>query len=369
MDTWAFHLDDVRRSDSLTKDEKKDILDGLTKLSQIFDDDWLQRIRQERHPLLGYLLNKAPWSQLYLADFGRKLATLKGLAKFEELRERLRDSKRYIGAEAEVEIAAKLMVGGINDIELYPKVQVGGRTKEPDIRAVVDGEVVYFEVSSLGESEDAVKAQETQLELVPPLFDPEIICFCQIHKILSKPRREEFRAKIQEAFVEVKRTKGHCYIGEPGVLDYLAIHRNKQEDCNVLVEHFRMKMEISGPPFERDDAKRLNLKVKKESRQLPEDSPGVIVVLGSLLYFGSIESFYEDLIYQIEETIYDQDKLIAGVIISKTGDFGQTSEVHKKPHYILHRKSRNLVDESVTVIRNRYSKFIINEKIINVFVS
>jgi len=62
----------------------------------------------------------------------------------------------------------------------------------------------------------------------------------------------------------------------------------------------------------------------------------------------------------------------AGVLISKVGDFGE-SEVYKSPHYTLVRKSSNgLVQETVMVIRNRYSefsKFDSIEKVLTAFTS
>lgn len=175
-------------SDRLSEDEKNVVLDGLTKLSRVFDGDWLRQARRQHHPLLGYLLNKAPWSQLWLAEFRKKVEACKGLPKFVRLEKRLRNDKEYAGAEGEVEIVAKLIAAGIIDIELHPTVTVEGKPKEPDLRATVDGEGIYFEITALGESEDSVKARETHQELAFPLFDPEIVRFYRIHKILSNRR-------------------------------------------------------------------------------------------------------------------------------------------------------------------------------------
>lgn len=69
------------------------------------------------------------------------------------------------------------------------------------------------------------------------------------------------------------------------------------------------------------------------------------------------KAFYDTLVYDVEDTIYDHHNLVAGAVISKVGDFGE-SEIYKEPHYTLVRKSSNgLVQETVIVIRNRYSEF------------
>jgi hypothetical protein len=376
MDTWEFYLDYVRQSDNLSEDEMKEVLDGVTKLRQVFNDNWLRQARQEHHPLVSYVLSKAPWSQqsqLWLADFGRKLDALKRLPKFKRLQKRLRSSREYLGAEAEAEIAAKITAAGITDIELYPNVMVKDKQKEPDLRAIVDGEDIYFEVATLGEPGECIVASQTYQELTSPFDSPEtrreLLFFCQIHKIPQKLRVQELKTKIQIAIAEVKETRKYAYIGEPGVLDCLVIPRSKQEECDALIKSFGMKREISGPPVEVDDVGRIKSRLGEKSDQLPQDRPGVIIVFGSLIYFSSPEHFYEDLVNQVEETIRDQDNLVLGVIIDKTGRLGQVSKVDEKPNYIVVTKSRNLLQETVIIIRNRYSKFAVNEKILSAFAS
>jgi len=373
LGNWESHFARMQESDSLSKSEKEEVLSGLKKLREVFDDAWLWENAGMGfiHPLMSYLVNYAPRSQLWLAEFGRKLDALKGLGRFEILVKRLKNSKEYLGAEAEAETAAKLIAAGITDIELYPKVVIGGRQKEPDLRITVDGIDIYFEVATLEEGKDSVKAGQSFNELVFP-FDPEIIRFCQLPKTLAKPRTDEFKGRIQSAIAEVKETKGYRYIGEPGVLDYLVIHPSRREECSKLAKRFGMKQEVVGPPVQRDDVRRLNRTLQVKSNQLPPEKPGMIVVFGDLIYFESSEAFYDNLVYAIEDTIYDQNNLVAGVVVSKVGDFGE-SEVYRKAHYTLVLKSSNgLVQETVIVIRNRYSafsKFDSIEKVLAAFTS
>jgi len=355
---WQAHFDRIQASDSLSKSEKEEVLSGLTMLREVFDDAWLWDNAGMGfiHPMLSSLVNYAPRSQLSLADFGRKLGALKDVSRFDILARRLKNSIEYLGAKAEVETVAKLIAASITDIELYPKIKIGDRQRQPDLRIIVDGTDMYLEVATLGEPEDSIKAGQSFNELVMP-FDPEIIRFCQLHKALAKPRIEEFKAKIQSAISEVKQTKQYCYVGEPGVLDFLVIHPSKREECDALAQRFRMKQEVTGPPVQRDDVRRLNRTLQVKSQQLPPDKPGVIIVFADLIHFESPKDFYENLVYDVEDTIYDHGNLVAGVVISKVGDFGE-SEVYEKPQYTLVRKSSNgLVEETVIVIRNRYSRF------------
>lgn len=368
---WEAHFHRLRESDSLSESEKERVLSGLTKLREVFDDTWLWENTGIGfvHPLLSRLVNYTPSSQLWLADFGRKLDALKSIAEFGTLAKRLKNGREYLGAEAEVETAAKLITAGVTNIELSPKVTIRGKPKAPDMRATLEGEDIYFEVAILGDSEDSVKAGQTFQELVWP-FDPEIIRFCQVHKILAKPRIEEFKAKVQSAISEVKETKEYCYVGEPGILDYLVIHPSKREECKALVERFGMKAEVIGPPIQRDEVRRLKRALQIKSQQLPPERPGMIIVFSSLIYFESPRMFYDTMVYELEDTVYDQNNLVAGVIISKAGEFGE-SEVYDKPHYTMVRNSSDgLVQETTIVIKNRYSKFsklAITEKTLSAF--
>lgn len=370
---WQAHFDRIQASNSLSKSEIKKVVNGLTKLREVFDDAWLWDNAGAGfiHPMLSHLGNYSPRSQLSLADFGRKLDALKDFTRFDTLVRRLKNSKEYLGAKAEVETVAKLIAASITDIELYPKLKIGDRQKQPDLRATVGGIDIYLEVATLAEPENSIKAGQLFNELVFP-FDPEIIRFCQLHKVLAKPRIEEFKAKIQSAISEVKQTKQYCYIGEPGVLDYLVIHPSKWEECDALAKRFGMKQEVTGPPVQRDDVRRLNRTLQIKSRQLPTDEPGLIIVFADLIYFESARDFYENLVYDVEDTIYDQGNLVAGVVISNVGEFGE-SEAYEKPQYTLVRKSSNgLVEETVIVIRNRYSRFSeldAVDRVFNAFVS
>ena len=146
---WQAHFDRIQASNSLSKSEKEEIVNGLTKLREIFDDAWLWDNAGEGfiHPMLSSLVNYAPKSQLSLADFGRKLDALRNFTQFDTLTRRLKNSKEYLGAKAEVETIAKLIAADIKDIELYPKVKIGDSQK-PDTVKVRNGlyQMVYHAV-------------------------------------------------------------------------------------------------------------------------------------------------------------------------------------------------------------------------------
>lgn len=313
---WQHHLDYIKSSDSLDEKQKTEVLDGISKLRDIFDDDWLSLAVKTRHPLVSSILNYAPTSYLSLADLGSKLNLLKDVSRFQELTARLKNGDEYTGAEAELDTAHKLKSAGLSIKELFPKVGKG----KADIKVLVDGEEVYYEVATLQDSIKSARASETHQSLTFPFtFRQDVIVQCQIHKILSKPHINELKIKIENAISSVKDTGEFAYISEPGIIDYLIVHRDKENRLQELVNRFGMKREISGPPIPIDDERRVENKIWQEVGQLPEDKPGVIVIYANLIYFGEAKKYYNDLAFQIEEAIFDQPNVLLGIIISKVG--------------------------------------------------
>jgi len=182
MGKWEAHFERIQKNDSLTSNEKAEILHGLKALREIFDDAWLWENAGKgfTHPLMNYLGNYAPISLQWLASFGIKLHIIKDVVGFKEIVSRLRNAQEYRGAEAEVETVGKLAIANIKDIQLYPKVMVNGKLKKSDIKVTLDDIDFYFEVTTLGDSEASVKANETFQEL-DFLFAPEINRFCQVY--------------------------------------------------------------------------------------------------------------------------------------------------------------------------------------------
>lgn len=359
---WENHIDYITESDSLTDDEKQEILDGLAKLRNIFTDAWLWQAVEDRHPLVWYITNYAPWSQSWLAELGRRLDFIAFLPQFDELENRLLNPKEYAGAIAELDMAYKLTNAGF-EVELYP--QVG--EKKSDMKALINEKEVYIEITNLQPTLKSIKASETFDQITfPYTFNHDVIIQCQIHKILSKPHINELRVKIEKAIAEVKETQDYVYIGEPNVIDYLILHRSKENDLDSLVSKYGMKREISGPSFSVDDVRRLENKIWGKINQLPKDKPSVIVIYGNITYFsGKAEEYYSEIASDIEEVIYSHNNLIAGVIIGEEAGMRETDIVLQRPNFTFIRDTYcHLLSQSILIISNRYSDIPFKDELI-----
>lgn len=69
LGTWQYYLDYIRKNDSFNGKEKARIISGLSKLQELFMDDWLRDVTESghlRHPFLSYISNYAPCSSFGL---------------------------------------------------------------------------------------------------------------------------------------------------------------------------------------------------------------------------------------------------------------------------------------------------------------
>jgi len=361
--TWKQHLDAVTKNESFGDTEKKEILDGIQKVIEVFGEDWPQQAAKTGHPLLHYLQIDDWWTQLWLADLGRRLGFLEGIPKFNDLLKRLKNSDQYIGAEPELDTASRIKAAGFA-IELYPKVKKG----EADIKTTVDGDELYLEVTSLEESRTWRRAWNTFDQLgFPYVFDREVEIHSRIHKILAKPRVSEFRAKMERAIAKVKVTKEYEYVGEKQVFDCLVLHRGNRGQLDTLLNTYRMEKGRIGPPLPEDDMRRLESKFWDEIVQIPRNKPSVIVVYCQSSQFYKGDDFFDELVYGIEDTIYEHNNLVFGIVVNRLDAKGKNICL-RKPNYTLVRKSRHgWLSEDVIIIENRYSSFTHSQKLIAAF--
>jgi len=367
LGTWKYYTDYILQSNDFDDENKKKILDGFSLLRQKFTDKWLQDMLQQGHPLIYLLANRAPWSQNWVAELGVKLEVLKDVPKIEDLIYRLKKPDEYRAAICELDSAYRLNKADFN-IEFGPKV---GK-KYADILAKIDNEEFYFEVTCMEESKKSKASSTTNQSLIMPyIFDQNVRIYCQIYKILYQPHLNYFRKQIEDGITEVKATKGYKHIHEKRALDYLIVHKDFTGNVQAIANDIGMKLETSGPPFEIDDIRRLENKFwdKNNLKQLPSNKPSVIVVYASLINFGNEESFYDEVVNQIEESIYAYPNIVLGIVINNGGTlFEKEDKLLQKSNYVLKIiVGKSLTSENILIIKNKLAQLPINEKIIEAF--
>lgn len=363
-----YYCERVKENANLTDKQKEEILKGLNKLRKILGENQLKEALRKRHPIFDFLRNQAPWSQFYVAELGRKLMMLRDVPNFERLKATLMSKDEFYSAEAELEIAVKMKKAGF-DIDLYPTLD----SKESDIKVCLDGEEYFLEITTLQASEEERAASKTFHFLTWPfLFDNRISIVGKIHKALSIPHILELQRKIRNGITKAIREDRCVELIEPKVMDYFICPKKKAKELYNWLRRKGLKATFEGPSwYDRIvEPRRIHKRFQEKYKQLPKDRPGIVVIFSSILHLGRIASNYETLVDMLEETIYAHSRLICGIIVSYYGSVEPETKLIQEPHYVFASKyyPKVLRQEETVIIKNRYSKFKINEKLLRAFI-
>jgi hypothetical protein len=328
------------------------VLNGLNNIREILGENWFKYCYENLHPFVYSFTNKAPWSLLWHADLGLKLLKLKSVKRFNSLLNRLKNPQEYISALGELEVATKILKTGY-PFELYPKYE----RKEQDMKVLVEGREIYFEITSMRSPEQSIRASKILEQLCGSAFNSGVYPTCKIHKILSQPRIRELQVRIIQGIEKTLKT-GECVeITEPGIIDYLIVPEGKEEE----MRKWQAKKNISGcegPPFEFNEPKRIRKVIERENNQLPHNYPGIVVVYNNNIF--ERDSMFETLAYELEETVYDHRNLIATAIIwsELAPSEKKTLLIQKLGNHIAIKKTKyRLLQDNILIILNRYSSY------------
>jgi hypothetical protein len=129
----------------------EDMVAAFDRCERVLGRDWIEQSR-------GNIRGAVP--TLNVVIMGQRLTCLDGLAKNEQLIEKLRN--RDSSAGAELHAIHLLSWDRKTELDLFPNIAVGARQRVPDLRARRDGSLwVYVEISRPDTSELAERAQET----------------------------------------------------------------------------------------------------------------------------------------------------------------------------------------------------------------
>lgn len=364
MKKWSYHEKIVRENEELSNKDKDEIIMGLYQIKRIFGENFLLTIVQDKHPVLGYFQNTAPWTRFWLKEFGEMLSALEESLRFEEVRQKLISKINFSSALSELEIAYRFKIAGFS-VEFYPK---HSRYK-CDLKAKKLDMKIYVEVSNIGPSEEERKTSYTFHELAEPyIFDFEVAVAGKIYKTLSHPRIAEIKREINNCVRKAKNGKKCFEVRRPGILEIIICPRSLSDRTRRWLKQKGLRPTFEGPSYDVDEIRRVRRRFRHENRQLPKNDPGIIVLFhDNIIVEGNAES-YRQLVYELEEEVYEHSNLIAGVLIFPHF-VGADEETHNEANFIWSRKTKyRLGGENTLVMKNRYSRFGIDEEIIQALV-
>ena len=364
--SWDYHFDIVKQMCDVSLEEKLRILQGMKQLRTSMGSERLKDAVEMGHPILGTLANQAPSARYWLANLGKKLIMLGDVPNIDTLKQMLASKELFSSALAELEIAAKMKMAGFS-IELHPRAN----SKESDIRVNVDGQDYFMEITVMRASSDERKARKTFDDLTTRfLMDSRISIAGEIHKPLSLPSIRRLQEKIRKSIDLAVEEKRCIEISEPRVIDYFICPSGKQDEFKEWSKKKGLTGTFVGPTIDVDEIRRIRQAFAEKCKQLPRNKPGLIVIYGHNIFLGLGGDYFRNLSDLLEETIYDHRRLIGGVIVS-TYFSGQPPEIEVKemPSYVFRRNfdAHTLSQEDVLIIKNKYSEFPINEKLLRAF--
>ena len=365
MRKWSYHEKIIRENKELSNKDKDEIFMGLYQIKRILGEDFLLTSVQDKHPVLGYFRNTAPWTRFWLKEFGETLSALEESLRFEKVRQKLISKENFSSAISELEIAYRFKIAGFS-VEFYPK---HGRY-ECDLKAKKLDTKVYVEVSNIGPSEEEQKTSYTLHELAKPyIFDFEVAVAGKIYKTLSHPRIAEIKREINNCVRKAKKEQECFLVSKPGILDIIICPRSLSDQTRRWLKQKGLRSTFEGPSYDVDEIRRARRRFRHENKQLPKNDPGLIVLFDdNIVVEGDAES-YRRLGYELEEEIYEHSNLIAGVLIFPHF-VGADEETHHEANLVWSRKTKyRLGGENTLVMKNRYSRFEIDEEIIQALVA
>jgi len=245
-------------------------------------------------------------------------------------------------------------------LEFSPEVE----GKRPDLKARIAERDVFLEVTVMGPSEAARRADETIMRLTQPfLVRGEVHIAGRIHKTLSTLHLEELEGKILEAIRKVVKENRCIEFIEPGVIHYFIAPWNKREEVLAWQERHGIQG-VEGPPIEGSEIWRIQTRLREKCKQLPSGQPGMIVIFAGLPYLvldsEDQQVGYAAVADKLEETVYENRDLMAGVLMSRYLGGSEEAGIFKvpgKPDHILIKTSYHGVLQTwYLIISNRFSR-------------
>jgi hypothetical protein len=168
----------------------EEVVAAFDRCEQAFGRDWINQSR-------GTIVGASP--ALHIVTMGQRLASLAGVGATEQLIEKL--TRRESSAATELHAIHLLRSTERTSLELFPKVIVGGRAREPDFRIRRDDDLwVYAEVTHTDISEAYERAHvvldklSAVIESITRPFDLEVFL-----------RREPTDVEVNEALPGILR--------------------------------------------------------------------------------------------------------------------------------------------------------------------
>lgn len=351
--------------EELTDLEKEKTKRAFLFLKKEFGDEFLEYAVDEvdPHPFAYYIINSAPWTSKWLMRFSDALKSLKEADGYPSLLKRLKNKDMFVEGESVLEVAYKFHRAGFN-IVIDPSTAINRKVPDLKITNKETGEELFVEVSMQQLSMNHAKAIRTFNEVFDKLsFSIFDLTFCgRIFKVLSERHMSEVLKEVEN---KIEIAKSENVFQELIIEDTIELGIAPYKDKDVLAIWAKSRGlnfgQFIGPSINVDEIQRLRLKIQKEQKQLPQNSPSILVV-GNNSLFHSLHDIKKG-INELEECLYEFSNILflIGTGFHECYDgITQDEMVMKDQHIFVRRLREDSSVEQCMILLNRYCDFHIS---------
>jgi hypothetical protein len=350
------HVDSI----DLTEEEKLKVKAALKFLKNELGEGFLCSGFQVKHPILGnFIFNQAPWTRKWLYWFAESLKELKDHEGYYQLVERLKDADKYHEALSVFKMAVKLSYAGFK-IAFDQTVQVSNRIKKPDIKITnpENGEIIYVEVSIQGQNYLTKEASTINFRIHDQLWKhfPKLNYSGKILKSLSESHLESILLKLNRVVEKVLKENSFYEFKIEGIIEIGISPSDDTATLELWSKKHDLKVgEFIGPKVNTNELQRLRGKIDAEQKQLPNDSPGIVIINNNNLYLGI--QVIDMVISELEEYVYRFPHLLFSVIYADYFCGRRESLIKiKDQHVYVVKPTDHLHTEEDIVLFNQFCK-------------
>jgi hypothetical protein len=327
-DKYLEQLEFIELSDS----QKKRAYQAIQFLRLLFGETFLKKCFSSRHPFYQELSNSAAMARLRLIRFAESLRSLKNAEGFDGIIIRLKKAKQpdeFKEASTVVETADRFQKSGLTII-FEPKVEVmttSGikKSKNPDLKIInpQTSEEIFVEVSRLRESDEqgtSANSFNTIWFLLRRIMDNSLIIeenkeknrqihhhilpYANILQHLEEKDLTEIVPKIENLAKKVSETNEFQELIIKDKIEVAISPIHDHSKTEEWAKERNLKNRVQSPPIPLHETHRARLKIGDKIRQLPQHTPGVIVISTNetLLFFAyDINRIIDELISELRQ--------------------------------------------------------------------
>lgn len=393
-DRWSWDCY-IRQCDliQLTDTQRHEVKSSFEYLRSVLGEGFLRRADKQYNPLFfWYFRNAAPMARLSMVRFADALRACEQAGNYNRILRRIKKPKNLEHDLAEaislVEVAEKFASSGF-DVEFEPAVQVVDRrgtvkTKRPDLTIVdqENGQRIYVEVSRLRKSDDQNLRSRTYHVIWNVMHgamwsDPEalrdvtkpkhVLPFAIIHRGMNDEELPDIVAQLQTL---ISRVQGGLEFDEliiPDTIEAAVASYDFHERGREWAAARRMREAdlVQGPDILTDEVGRTKIKIREKLQQLPDHSPGILVLPASenlILFVYDIPG----LIATLAEEVQQHAKLLALVMFHTFTDSGRDPFVTQNGMHTFSRKIRSDgSSEHSLIVRNTHFQIPVANETLN----